>query len=266
MASTFSTVAFRSFKKFVGELTAVAAGVYVGIQEVIPLIDALDVSDPWATIAKKHNVKLCGLKSERVTSSIIRLNLVSLYSGIDLFFSDIRNQFHHLHGKPWTQFDGDTPFMALSRNTPSEKDVHESRLGLNRIVAMDYYRLIRNSIAHPSDAAGAAVEKFYTENQQSLIGVSESYGMRSVPSRVNALSFHDIKFLARLALDVASAVDIDFDPGDKKLSSLVPEKSQGLAKSMERLHNARKGWLAVTYGIQSDRAERILALKKDSLA
>lgn len=262
MTTTFSTAAFRSFKKFVGELTAVAAGMYVGIQEVIPLIDGLDVSDPWESVAKKHNVKLCGLKSERVLSSTIRLNLVSLYSGIDLFLLDIRNQFHHLHGKPWIQYDGDTQFMALSRNTPSGKIAHESRLGLNRIIAMDYYRLIRNSIAHPSDAAKTAVEKFYSENQQSLIRVSESYGMKSVPSRISSLSFHDIKFLARLALDLASAVDMDFDPGDEKLYGLVPEKFQGLAKSMERLHNARKGWLSVTYGIQSDRADRILALKK----
>lgn len=266
MTSTFSTPAFRSFKKFVGELTAVAAGVYVGIQEVIPLIASVNVSDPWETVAKKHGVKLCGLKTERVTSSIIRLSVVSLYSGIDLFFSDIRSQFHHLHEKPWIQFDGDTPFVALSRNTPSEKEAHESRLGLNRIVAMDYYRLIRNSVAHPSEAAGVAVEKFYAENQHSLKRVSENYGMKSVPSRMNALSFHDIKFLARLSLDVASAVDVDFDPGDRKLSSLVPEKFKCLAKTAKRLHNARKSWLAVTYGIQSDRAEHILSLKEDSLA
>lgn len=259
MKDTFSTAAFRSFKKFVGELTAVAAGTYVGLQEASVSIDRLSLTDPWEVIAKKHGIKICGLKSERVLSSAIRLNLVSLYSGLDLFFSDTRSQFHILHGKPWIQHDGDTPFMALARNTASSKLVHESRLGLARITSLDYYRLVRNSIAHPSGEAESAARQFYIENRELLVSTANAYGMKSVPSPFDALSFYDIKYLARLALDLASAVDKDLDPGDDRLAALVPTTFLRLPKSKGRLHNARKGWLSVTYGIQSDRAERILS-------
>jgi hypothetical protein len=259
---TFSTAAFRSFKTFVGELTAVAAGIYVGIREVLPSIDGLGLADPWEFVAEKHKIKLCGLKSERVLSSAIRLNLVSLYSGLDLFFSDTRGQFHLLHGKEWKHFEGDSPMMSLARNTPSTKQVHESRLGLGRIISLDYYRLIRNSIAHPSEDAEAAAKKYYAENKELLTSTAETYGMKSVPSPVDSLSFHDIKYLARLSLDLASAVDKDFDPGDERIATLVPEKVLRLPKSEERLHNARKGWLAVTFGIRPERAERIISLIK----
>ncbi|MBD9619476.1 hypothetical protein [Pseudomonas sp. PDM07] len=262
MNDKFSTAAFRSFKTFVGELTAVAAGIYVGIQEVLPSIDGLGLADPWEFVAKKHGIKLCGLKSERVLSSAIRLNLVSLYSGLDLFFSDTRSQYHTLHGKVWVQHVGDTPFMALLRNTASSKELHESRLGLDRITSLDYYRLVRNSIAHPSEEAEAAAKKFYSENRELLISTADAYGMKSVPSQVESLSFHDIKYLARLALDLASAIDRDLDPGDDRLAALLPANILRLPKSKTRLHNARKGWLSVTFGIQSDRAERILSLNK----
>jgi hypothetical protein len=259
MEDTFSTAAFRSFKKFIGELTAVAAGTYVGLQEVSASINGLGLADPWEAVAKKHGVKLCGLKTEYVLRSTIRLNLVSLYSGIDLFFSDTRSQFHVLHGKVWVQHDGDTPFMALARNTASSKKLHESRLGLERIISLDYYRLVRNFIAHPSDAAESAAKQFYLENRELLISTAIAYGMKSVPRPLDDLSFHDIKYLARLSLDLAAAVDKDLDPGDDRLAVLVPTAILRLPKSQERLHNARKGWLSVTFGIRSDRAERILS-------
>ena len=95
---TFSTSAFRSFKSFIGELTAVAAGIHVGVLEALPVIDKLDAEDPWQIAARKHGIILSGLKSKRVVESSVRLNLVSLYSGFDLFMSDIRGQFHMLHG------------------------------------------------------------------------------------------------------------------------------------------------------------------------
>lgn len=262
MKKEFSTAAFRSFKTFVGELTATAAGIYIGIQEVLPSIDELGLVDPWEFVAKKHKIKLTGLKSERVLSSAIRLNLVSLYSGLDLFFADTRGQYHLLHGKQWKHFEGDSPFAAVARNTPSTIQVHESRLGLGRIASLNYYRLVRNSIAHPSEEAEASAKKFYAENKELLAGTADSYGMESVPSQVDSLSFHDIKYLARLALDLASAVDADFDPGNERLAALVPKKILKLPKTEERLHNARKGWLSVTYGIKSERAEQILSLIK----
>lgn len=259
---TFSTAAFRSFKKFVGELTAVAAGTYVALQEVLPSIAETGLIDPWEAVAKKHDIKLCGLKTELVLDSAIRLNLVSLYSGLDLFFSETRGQFLKLHGKEWIQHDGDTPFLALSRNTVSNKHLHQSRLGLGRMASLDYYRLVRNSIAHPSDDAQAAAKQFYLENRETLISTAEDYRMKSVPSPADRLSFHDIKYLARLALDLASAVDKDLDPGDRRLADLVPTRILRLPKSEKRVHNARKGWLSVTFGIQSDRAERILSLNE----
>lgn len=262
MKKEFSTAAYRSFKTFVGELTAVAAGIYVGIQEVLPSVDGLGLADPWEFVAAKHKIKLTGLKSERVLSSTIRLNLVSLYSGLDLFFADTRGQFYLLHDKEWKQFDGDSALAGVARNTPSTKQVHESRLGLGRIASIDYYRFVRNSIAHPSEEAEAFAKKFYAENKELLASTAECYGMKSVPSQVDSLSFHDIKYLARLSLDLAAAIDLDFDPGNERLAKLVPAKILKLPRTKERLHNARKGWLSVTYGISSERAETILSLIK----
>lgn len=112
----YSSAAYRSFKTFIGELTAVAAGVYVGIQEVLPLVEGVGSKDPWKEVARKHGVIVDALKSEQVVLSSVRLNLVSLYSGFDLFMADIRSGFHGLQGREWLQHDGDSPFDALPQD------------------------------------------------------------------------------------------------------------------------------------------------------
>ena len=118
----YSSTAFRSFKTFTGELTAVAAGIFVGLKEAIPIIQGNEDSDPWKLVAEKHGIIVNGLTSKGVVDSSVRLNLVSLYSGFDLFMNDIRTAFNKIQGRTWIQHDGDTPFTALGRNTRSEND------------------------------------------------------------------------------------------------------------------------------------------------
>lgn len=257
----YSSTACRSFKTFIGELTAVAAGVYVGIQEVLPVVQVLDATDPWKVAAKKHGVIVDGLRSEQVVLSSVRLNLVSLYSGFDLFMADVRAGFHGLHGREWIQRDGDAPFAALARNTCSSPSVHLERLGAHRIAVMDHYRLVRNAIAHPRPEALAASKQFDVAKADLLDQVRREYGMQTAPNEIDLLTFHDIKLLARVALDLTAAIDADLDPGDERLSQLLAAKAVDNTKSPERRRNALMGWLRTEFGVSAARAERILKIR-----
>lgn len=256
----YSSAAFRSFKAFIGELTAVAAGVYVGIQEVVPVVEGCGTDDPWRSVAQRHGVLVNALTSEQVVNSSVRLNLVSLYSGFDLFMADMRDQFHELHGREWVQHDKDGPFDALARNTPSQPRVHTERLGLHRIATMDHYRLVRNAIAHPRQQAIEASKKFFSSNAELLMRARSEYEMQTAPNALQDLTFHDIKMLARVALDLTRAIDSDFDPGDECLRLKLASQAVDRAKSPERRRNALLGWLRTHYGVSVARAERIVDL------
>lgn len=255
---TFSTQAFRSFKIFIGELTAAAAGIYVGIQEAMPIIESLGTNDPWRVAASKHNVVLHGVNSKDIVDSSSRLNIVSLYSGFDLFITDTRSQFFVLHRKEWRQSDGDTPFDALERNTPSTLNLHREKLGRHRIAVLNYYRLLRNAIAHPTPENKSAIDQFMRGNSSPLEVARQEYGMQTAPNELALLNFHDVKFLARVALDLAEAIDQDFDPGDDALTKLLPLAILGRTTSPERNRNALIGWLCSTYGVPKGRAECII--------
>lgn len=258
---TFSTQAFRSFKTFIGELTAAAAGIYVGLQEAIPTVESLKTNDPWRVAASKHNVVVHGLSSKVVVDSSSRLNIVSLYSGFDLFIADIRSQFFLLHSKEWRKFERDTPFDELERNTPSTPGLHREKLGCHRIAVLNYYRVVRNAIAHPTPQNKSAADEFIKENSDLLEVARQEYKMQTAPNKLALLNFHDVKFLARVALDLAEAVDQDFDPGNEALRKLLPLEMLGRTTSPQRNRNALVGWLRSTYGVPICRAECIIEIQ-----
>ena len=256
--NSYSSEATRSFKSFIGELTAVAAGLHVGIQEVASTLDANDASDPWKALAYKHSVVVDGLTSQRIIRSAARLNVVSLYSGFDLFLDDIRSDFFHLHGKEWIQHVGDDPFAALVRNTHSRPEAHERRLGKHRIAAMNHYRLVRNAIAHPGKDAQRQTMTYYAEKADLLDEVRIEYRMQSAPNNIDELSFHDVKLLARVGLDLTKAIDAELDPGDERLFAMLELNQSEQKNSSQRDRNAWIGKLRTHYGVTAERAARIL--------
>lgn len=255
---SYSSATFRSFKTFVGELTAVAAGLFVGIHEAIPVIEDSADGDPWAAIAKKHKIVVNGLSSQLVVDSSVRMNLVSLYSGFDLFMTGLRTTFKSVQGRDWVQHDGDGPFFAIGRNTIPKANAHIDRIGAHRVEAMEHYRLVRNAIVHPSDEVASASNKYFVKSTEGLQRVRDDYGMQAAPACISELSFHDIKLLARVALDVTKGIDQTFDPGDGRLQELLRLRGIGNGKTKERKRNASVGWLKTEYGLNATRAERIV--------
>jgi hypothetical protein len=256
--NAYSSRAARSFKSFIGELTAVAAGLHVGIQEVVPTMEENAVADPWKAMAQKYGVVVDGLTSEKVIQSTARLNVVSLYSGFDLFLEEVRDDFFRLHGRQWVQHDGDGPFTSLARNTLSPPEVHFARLGKHRVAAMDYYRLVRNAIAHPSKGSLESAKTYYDKNAELLDEARIEYGMQSAPNSIDRLSFHDVKLLARVGLALAKAIDAELDPGDERLFAMLELKQGDLTDSSQRKRNAWIGKLRTDYGVSVARAQGIL--------
>lgn len=256
--SKFSTHCFRDFKKFIGELTATSAGIHVAIQYIDDVGLELDNDDPWAEVAKRYEVKVDGLQSERVLSSAARLNIVNVYSGFDLYLSAFRKVFFELQGKEWSSDRKDTPFDEFQRNI-SLKDIKSlSGVVPCQLDLINYYRLARNAIVHPSKENENSVCKYFIDQYESLVSVKEHYGMTGAPNSFENLDFHDVKLFARTLLDLLPEFDATLDPGDEKLKSFIPHKRWS-NYSESRRENAILGFLKNEYGIDHSRALKILA-------
>ena len=256
--ASFSTHCFRDFKRFIGELTATAAGIHSAVKYTAHRSTKMDSDDPWADIAATYNVKVNGLNSEKVLASASRLNIVNIYSGFDLFLSTFRKEFYHLREIEWKAEKSDTPFSELQRNLDLKNFRDTERIIQPQIVVIDYYRLARNAIVHPSQDNKISVQKFFEKKEPSINRVRIHYEMRSAPNKFDELNFHDVKLASRILLDVLRIIDAALDPGDRRLREMVPFSSWARYDTI-RQRNAAINFLKQNYGISQERAEKILA-------
>ncbi len=255
--SKFSTHCFRDFKRFIGELTANAAGSYVAACFAGDNLPSLN--DPWSEIAKTYNIKVNGVETKRILESSCRLNMVSLYSGFDLYLASLRLEFKVLTKKQWAREDKDSPFDEIKKNLGSAKITAAHAVADAFIDVIEYYRIFRNSVAHPSPKNKKKAHEVFKKLESSRDIIRNHYQMQSAPNAPENINFHDVKLFARIMLDLLPTFDRLMDPGNQRLLELIPLEKWTLLKD-SRKKNARIGFLVNTYGLERKRAEVIVDL------
>lgn len=246
---------YRSFRKAVGEITALSAGVEVAVRTTSELAATLGREDPWSELAKETGIRLDGIDSEQIKSSASRFGLVAVYSVFDSFVHELRSDWHDLSGREWQRHRGDSPFVEMRRNAPAEFSLGEQE------IAIEYYRRCRNWIVHPSDATRDEAKAYWHDSATALSTIRTKWidvGSLVAPSAPEILQFCDVKLFARLSLHSAQQLSGIFDPGDEAIARTLPLGLwPRLAHNPTRRLRAASGFLQTQWGLDRVRAERI---------
>ncbi|ALG69225.1 hypothetical protein [Beggiatoa leptomitoformis] len=251
----------RNFKSFIGELTAEAAATHVSLLESQKM-ERKQV-DYWTSKASEVGIVLNGITSDRILNSQIRLSIVSIYSGFDVFLDEVENEFKRFDLK-WMKPDKVSPLEVLEKNYIRGPDNKKNfRYESN---AVDYLRLLRNSIAHPNKKNKDEAENFYKSRRESIDFVREKYNMLSAPNNPSSISFHDIKFWCRLLLDFSESIALLLEPDDERIYSKVPFDSwKKYGKNHDKLKKVAISYIHSEYSYSLEKAKEIVEKFYDSL-
>lgn len=252
----------RNFKLFIGELTAEAAAVHISLLESLKLEH--ENENYWSEKAEEASIKLEGIKSERIIKSQNRLAIVALYSGFDLFLEEIESECKHF-GFQWKKIDKASPLEILQSNftkTPLNKTYFRYESD-----SADYFRLLRNSIAHPSVECKKKAIEYYNSKRNSLNFVQEKYTMISAPNEPNNLSFHDIKFWCQFLLDFTEQMAELLEPTEKMIFDSIPFNTwRKYGKDHDKIKKVAKNYIHSQYSYDLDKSNKIIESFYDSLA
>lgn len=252
----------RNFKLFIGELTAEAAAAHVSLLESQK--SEREEKNYWNRKAKDAGIKLDGITSDRILDSQIRLSIVSIYSGFDLFLEEVETEFKQF-GLKWEKPDKVPPLEVLEKNFTKQPD--DKTYFRYKTDAIDYFRVLRNSIAHPSEENKSKAIDFYKSRSKSLGHIRDEYNMVSAPNEPGSISFHDIKFWCQLLLDFTESVARLLEPEERMIYSKVPfEKWKKYGKNHEKLKKAAKNYIHSEYSYSLNRANEIVEKFYDPLA
>jgi hypothetical protein len=252
----------RNFKVFIGELTAEAAAVHVSLLESQRI--ERDQKDYWRNKALDSGIVLNGINSERILNSQIRMSVVSIYSGFDVFLEEVENEFKGF-GLSWDKPEKVSPLRVLEKNYIREPD-NKTHFRYESD-AVDYFRLLRNSIAHPSQGNEKIAKGFYESRVESLDFVRKKYAMVSAPNEPERISFHDIKFWCQLLLNFAETIIQRLEPEERMIYSKVPFDSwKQYGKDHEKLKKVAINYIHSEYSYSLERAKEIVERFYDPLA
>ncbi|WP_218689889.1 hypothetical protein [Psychrobacter sp. BF1] len=217
-----------------------------------------EFNDPWSIIADRFNVKVDGLQSERVLGSAAKLNIVNVYSGLDLYLTAYRKEYENLFQTDWKNDPKKTPIDKFRSNIDVNDIESVSNINSHILKLIDYYRLVRNATVHPSKENRLSVDRFFKRESDSFVLIRNQYGMVSAPNSFDSLNFHDAKLFTNILLDILPLFEEKLDPGDKRLKETIPLKTWSTQAEIRR-KNYAIGFLRSEYGISYERCEKILA-------
>ncbi|GLX15078.1 hypothetical protein Pstr01_33170 [Pseudomonas straminea] len=244
----------RNFKLFIGELTSQAAAVHVSLFESQKLEHADD--NYWTQKAAEAGIKLEGIASKKILNSQSRLSIVSIYSGFDLFLEEIESECKFF-GFEWVKPEKVSPLEVLEKNfTKLPDNKTHFRYETDSI---NYFRILRNSIAHPSEENKVKAVEFFKSKKESIDFIRARYQMVSAPNEPNSVSFHDIKFWCQFLLDYTEKIASLLEPAQDMVYSKVPfEQWRKYGEDHEKLKRSARNYIRSQYCYSLDKAAEIV--------
>jgi hypothetical protein len=240
-----------------GEITAYIAGVEVALLEAVEVNHEPDASK-WEAISKRHSIHLGGVTPSSLLLSHPRMSILSIYTAFDSYIGALRKEYSYFFDKQWVQHDGDSPLDALNRNCPSKGRLASGSVK-HYLEVIDYYRIIRNVVAHPREDNKSRAHDYYRKYNGSIEYVREDMATDLAPNQLDHLAFDDVKLFARLVLAAADVINGAFTPSDSVIAQKIPEKFQfkKLAHDEKRRRKSIVSFLRMEYGLKPTHAGNV---------
>lgn len=260
--SIYRPPSVRNFKSFIGELTAEAAAVHISLLESQKCEDKNEKY--WSEKAVEAEIKLEGIKTDRIINSQNRLSIVSIYSGFDLYLEEIESECKQF-GFQWIKLEK-TPLLEILEKNFTKTPLNKTYFRYESDAA-DYFRLLRNSIAHPSAESKQKAIECYKSKKKSLEYLQKKYQMISAPNEPNSISFHDIKFWCQFLLDFTEEIAELLEPTEKMIYNSLPlDRWRKYGKDHKKRKEVAKKYLRSQYSYNVDKADKIIENFYDLLA
>ncbi|WP_155949284.1 hypothetical protein [Gayadomonas joobiniege] len=247
---------------FIGELTAEAAAVHVSLL-ASQKCESIN-KNYWVQKSEEAGIKLEGVASEKIINSQTRFSLVSIYSGFDLFLEELELECKRF-GFNWKSLEKVSPIEVLEKNFTKEP---ESKTRFRyETDAVNYFRILRNSVVHPSDENKKKAIDFYKSKKVSIEFIRNKYRMITAPNDPDSVTFHDIKFWCQFLLDYTEIIAGLLEPTESMIYATVPFGNwRKYGKNHEKLKRVAQNYIHSQYAYDLDKSAKIIEENYDPLA
>ncbi|WP_434347657.1 hypothetical protein ACN6A1_06260 [Myxococcus virescens] len=251
---SFRFPCYRDLKLRLGELDALCECLEIAIRDLVE--SANGSSDPNEFMGERsrhHGVRVNRVDIPGLQAHAARTHIMTVYQSLEDFLDDLRSE--HPLGDQW-DMNGKRDLLTKTAGA----------LGFNPTLPFDicqYYRLIRNAVAHPSARDGLRGSTAKVSALQHRVAQAPNLNTLDAPNPFDNVTFDDFVLFSRATKLLAMELCAAGRPSDAELRAEAvtsTSKQEGqLRKNPTRLANARSGYLQTRYSLSKSEADRIVA-------
>lgn len=254
--AAFSFPALRQLRRYLGETDALVELTELSARSFIASADLSgDVSTFVEAEAKKHGIRVNLGEVACLSRHLARNYIVTVYHAAETFFREFRREHTALYQKQWSG-DGqevDPLTLALKNIAGSEAEI-----GADLISRFQYYRIVRNWVAHSRESDDSKPADKFAEIERYSPANDALFSSVAAPNPPARLSFDDFIFFSRLTKLIAERICGISKPPIEFWSQHWPIGAfKRLITKPERMRAAVAASLRTKYGMDTETAKWI---------
>lgn len=259
-ATAFSFPALRQLQRYLGETDALVELTELAARSFIAAANQSgNVGDFVDNEAKNHGIRVNLGEVACLTRHLARNYIVTVYHAAETFFRDFRREHIALYQKTWSGDGNDIdPLTVVLKNIAVSEAEAESKIGSDLVSRFQYYRIVRNWVAHTKESDDTKpAEKFSEISIYSPIN-SSLFSSVAAPNPPSKLCFDDFIFFSRLTKLIAERIcDVSKPPIEFWTQRWPINDFKRLATKPERMRAAVAASLRTKYGMDTGTAKWI---------
>ena len=237
----FSYPSYRAFKKILGEYDAVIECIELAIQEFQNIYSKVPIhkkSDFIAKMSETHSVDVSVYDFRRIDSRTSKLSIVSTHREFEIFLDDFKQEFKHLNDVNWiSKKDGQTSVDNCIQNI--QLHVDKAFIDKELVDAYNYYRLVRNHIAH-GNLKDNRMKKLYGDLAKVRNQLLDRFNLSDGLNEIENFDHSDFILFTNLVKHIAFELSFNAKPGIDRIANYICLDKKNIYTLKKILNNTER--------------------------
>lgn len=199
----FSFRSFRALKKRMGALDAVVECNELAIREFRSCLDqASNKGEYISNLSSKHSIRVNTVQTNLFDARVRRYYIMSVLQQAEQFFDEFKKEYLLFHASWSEKQKGETDFDNVLRNIFSSKTSGIESIGKEVYDGLDYYRLVRNRLAHSEEMDAKKLDTYFKSAVNNIPFYEKNFQTKNCPNNYDSISFDDFLLCTNLVKSV----------------------------------------------------------------
>lgn len=215
-------------------------------------------------LSRRHKISTDLSRFDGLLVEIAKNYTVTVDHSAERFLVEFRKEHQELFDKKWKEKqEGESWLDNTIINIFGSRNSAIQVLGEINLEIFDYYHGIRNYVVHPrsEESRKKKIDEKFNNLKKHQEEITKLHQSSLAPNAIETLKFEDFKLFSKVVKHIALELCKHENPSDEQIIKIfnISDLKKRIKHNPKRLQIAVEGELRTVYGLDKDRASRLVS-------